>query len=377
MYKKIIMMIIGCILFSALALAENFENLDRKKILNIAPDVDKLLDVPDNNISARVPEYFRKPIPISVTIVINKISNIDEADEHFIASIDFKLIWKDSSLSFMPSKLGTTRLEYSHNNAKKILKDIWNPHVIITNIIGEPSNLESYLWINNDGTVTYGERINATFSNKFNLDPFPFDKQELSFQLSSNLYDETQLSFIQNRYDLINSGLREGMKLQGWLFDDVKFQRSTLRGQNGKYYPQFTANVYAFRNANDHLMVLAPLFLMMLMPTMLTLYVSKTDLVTRIGSWAGALLATVAMSFTLNLRYPALGSESIISLMLQYCFAYQFIMICITCTLLNPKLIKRFHNHFLVQEINKYLKWSVPLIFILVIIARVLMTAWG
>jgi len=110
---------------------------------------------------------------------------------------------------------------------------------------------------------------------------------------------------------------------------------------------------------------------------MLTLYVSKADLVTRIGSWSGALLATVAMSFTLNLRYPALGSESIISLMLQYCFAYQFIMICITCTLLNPKLIKRFHNHFLVREINKYFKWSVPLIFILVIMARVLMTARG
>src|SRR5690606_22573921 len=100
-------------------------------------------------------------------------------------------------------------------------------------------------------------------------------------------------------------------------------------GWDGNFYPQFTVKVVIARNPFAHLIILTPLILIMLMPTFLTLYLD-IEMARRLEAWAGAMLALVATSFTLNLTYPSLGSDSIINKLLSICFAYQLFMMFLT-----------------------------------------------
>lgn len=54
-------------------------------------------------------------------------------------------------------------------------------------------------------------------------------------------------------------------------------------------------------------MIFIPFFLIMVAPTVMTLY-TKGDAAPRITAWGQSILAMIAFNFTLSIRYPGLGS---------------------------------------------------------------------
>jgi hypothetical protein len=321
-----------------------------------------------------MPNYLQKPLRVYVRFNLINLKKINDQAENFSGTIDLTLRWQDSSLAFDPTIKGTVREEYSLTKATAKLDTIWQPNIVITNLDDKTSRVEPELFIYADGTVEYNQRVTGTFQTQFKLHAFPFDTESLSIKLSSPLYNKQQLEFTQDERDINHSGFSNDIKLFGWKLDKLTFASTTLRGGDGKFYPQFEAKVMVNRKAYSHLFVLVPLILIMLMPTLLTLYL-KARLAKRLEAWAGAMLALVATSFTLNLRYPSLDSDSVISQLLTLCFIYQFLMMFLTISIFNPKLTKRVKNRLFVEETIQILRWVIPCGLFILVIVRIWLTA--
>lgn len=321
-----------------------------------------------------LPVNSPRPLKIGVNFVLNSISKINEGLGEFEASIDLQLRWRDASLAFDPKSTGTNRLAYGFEQATAKVDQIWSPPIDIVNMKGKPIFLEPSLMMYSDGTVMYIQRIKAVFESKFKLAPFPFDTQHLKVQLLSNRYNTADIQFVQNQSEINHSGLRPGAHVVGWHLKEVEFIPSSIRGWNGDTLPRFEASIIMSREPITHLFVFAPLLLILIVPTILTLYVPG-EVGVRLTTWSGAMLALIAMIFTLDLRYPALESDSILSQMIAILFGYQFLMMCLTMTVLNPHLAEKVKNPFIISEVIKFLRWSVPAGLAILITIRILLTA--
>lgn len=353
----------------------NFEKVASKGAQPISESINVTTTPITNSNHLTMPWNFEKPLKVGVTYIVNAISKITEIAGTYEANIDLQLSWHDPNMTFNPVEIGSGRIVFSMEAATEKLGGMWNPHVFIANMTEKPILVQPSLMIYADGTIVYIQRIKAVFDTKYNLVAFPFDTQYLSLKLVSSLYSSEQLIFYQNQEQLDHSGLREGILLGGWNFRDVEYNITDIRGLNGNYFSQFEARVVISRKPVSHLFYLAPLLLVVIVPTILTFY-SKTDVSGRLANWAGSMLALIALSFTLNLRYPALPADGILAQIVSIVFGYQFLMICLSTTVFDPELRKKVKNPFLIPEIIDFLRWGIPCAFVIIILARILLTAY-
>lgn len=308
-----------------------------------------------------------------MTFVLNNIFKINEENNTYTASIDVKLSWKDPALAFDPNEYGMFRRELNLDQATKALGKMWHPDVVISNMKGLPMSKEPCLLIDANGSVNYIQRIKAVFDTNYHLAPFPFDKEHLLIRLTSYRYNDSEVTFFQTQEQLNQSGVREGLSLTGWNFLGVHYASSNIRGLDGRFFPQFTIQVDMSRQPAHDLFAFAPLLLIVIVPTILTLY-ATAGVDARLSTWSGAILALIALSFTLQLRYPALPTDSILNNLIAIIFGYEFIMICITMTVFNPPLMDKIKNPYLIPETIRFMRWQVPFIFLIVVAIAILLT---
>jgi hypothetical protein len=321
----------------------------------------------------RLSEAMPRPLKVGVTFLLNDIVKVNESNGNYLASIDLKLAWKDPSLAFDPNHYGTFRRELNLAQATQMLAKIWNPNVVIANMQGNPISKEPCLLIDADGSIMYIQRINAYFETPYDFAPFPFDTQELLVRLVSNQYDDSEIEFYQSQQELDQSGIREDVSVPGWNLSGIDYTAASFRGLDGRFYPEFTVQIGLKRVPLSHLFSFAPLLLIVIVPTILTLYAS-VDIGSRLSTWSGAILALIALGFSMQLRYPALPANGILSQMIAIIFAYEFLMICMTMSVFNEAMMSKVKNPYLIPEMTKFMRWQVPLTFLTVIAIAVLLT---
>lgn len=229
----------------------------------------------------QAPENAPRPIKIGVSVFVINISKINDQTNSFEAILDLRLRWKDSELTFDSRTMGTNRLMFSHEEATKKLETIWTPKLILGNATIQGT--EHGVFINADGMVTYIQRVKAIFDTKYELNAFPFDTQNLSVLITSERYKTNQIVLTQDQYDINNSGLSKDMRLSGWQAKKINFVRSFKRGWDGQYFPEMQADIAITREPSAHLFaILIPFFLVMLIPTIGTLYM-RFAIDTRLG----------------------------------------------------------------------------------------------
>lgn len=337
-------------------------------VLYALPSAELKADLEDKYV---MPSNIPKPLKINVSLILNNLISLDEKQGTFEADVDLTLLWNNPNLAFDPKTVGTTIKTYNADETPKILNSIWSPEITISNIEKIVSDIPS-LTIDSEGTAVYTQRIKAGFKIHPDLRAFPFDTQSLTFYLDATKNTNNEVKFTQDQQAINHSGVREGVGLAGWTMQGIDFKHSLVRNQTGGYYPRFEAKISMTRISTPHLFAFAPLFLIMLAPTILTLY-SESNLGSRLTAWGAALLTLIATTFALNQKYPALESNSILPEVTSIVLAYQFLMIVLTMTFLNPAFTKRFKNPFIVAEILRYLRWAVPAGFMLLVISRILL----
>lgn len=320
-----------------------------------------------------MPANTPRPLRIGVAFILNQIEKTNESDGTLTANFDLTLSWKDPSLAFNPNEFGTFRREINLEQANKVLAKIWNPDVSFANMKGAPISREPCLLIDADGSVIYIQRIRATFNSKYNLAPFPFDKQHLKIELVSNRYNNSEVEFFQTQEQINHSGTREGFTMPGWYFKGISYTAGNTRGLDGKFFPKFEITLNMTRRPISHLFAFAPLILIVVVPSILTLY-ADAGIGERLSTWSGAILALIALSFTMQLRYPALPANSILNQLIGTIFAYEFFMICISMTMLNPDITKNIKNPYLIPQMVNCMRWQTPIAFASIVIVSLLIT---
>lgn len=347
------------------------ENQDIKKEKTQLPKEEKEDETQDLQ---GMPINFPKPFPVSVSIIIDQLNSINETSGTFSCTFDLKLTWTNPSEAFDPIVNGSFRKEICHEKADEALKTMWNPEIIVTNIKDKPSNVSKCILISADGTVQYIQRIQATMTSDFSLIDFPFDSQYLTINLESIQYDATELQFTQSQNDIYNSGISKDVELENWHIDGLSYSKSENRGLDGKFYPDFEVIITLKRYPGSDLLSFMPLILIVFMPTLATLFF-KAELQSNISSWSAALLALIAMSFALNLKYPSLESNSIINQIINIFFGYIFVMIILSLTVFNSKIAEKVKNPYIVPELKRFLSWSIPIGLIILVVVVTILTA--
>ena len=108
----------------------------------------------------------------------------------------------------------------------------------------------------------------------------------------------------------------------------------------------------------------------------MTLYV-KADIAPRMTLWGASILALIALNFTFSVRYSALGGDSLVQQLITIGFGYQLLMIAITSTFMNPQVGPKLFSEHVMAEIVAFLRWSVPIGLLALIITRAMLTAFS
>ena len=282
------------------------------------------------------PSNVALPIKVGVALFVNNINKISEANNTFECQFDLRYVWKDPRLVFDTGEMGTNRLEFGQEAAIAKLATIWNPQIKITNIIEKDAQIVPGLFIHYDGEVELIQRIKATFETKLNLDAFPFDNQSLLVAMLSSKYNSTQIALAQDQDDLNESGLDPDLKVNGWKPQGISFKMTQLRAWNGAFLRQIEARVSMRRIPNAILgSIFTPFLLTLIVPTIFTFF-ANVDLAPRLVAWSGSILALVALTFTFSVRYPWLGSNSLVSQIFTAGHTYQMLSVILSISLFNP-----------------------------------------
>lgn len=321
------------------------------------------------------PSNVSLPIKVGVDLFVNNISKISEATNTFDSEFDLSYNWRDPRVAFDIGEMGTNRLEFGQEAAIAKLATIWNPQIQITNIIKRDAQIVPGLFIHHDGQVELIQRVKATFETKLNLDAFPFDRQSLLVAMLSSKYNSNQIMLYQDQDDINASGLDPNIKVNGWNSQGLSFKMTQLRAWNGAFLRQIEARVEIRRIPNAILgSIFTPLILTLIVPTISTFF-SKIDLAPRLIIWSGSILALVALTFTFSVRYPWLGSNSLVSDIFTTGHTFQLVSVVLSITIFNPDVVRKM-DRFIVAELVRCLRWLIPVSFLGVLITKCLLTAF-
>ncbi|MBF0502048.1 MAG: hypothetical protein HQM09_18050 [Candidatus Riflebacteria bacterium] len=327
-----------------------------------------------------IPSEAESPLRVAISLYLNQLGKINDQNESFEAVFDLQQRWRDPRLKFDPIENGSDRRMFINEKAEAQLKKMWSPGLQIRNLSGKPTRVEYALFLNANGSICYRQRVRGAIEAKFRMRPFPFDVQDLPITIVSPEYTINDIALVQDQSDRDSSGFRKGMSASGFKARELFFSAGRERGLTGLYHPTFEGKLVVARDPTSHLFIIfTPLLALLVIPTLLTLY-SKVDIAPRLTAWATSVLALIALNFTYSAKYPAVGSDSLINTTVTIGFGYQVCMIAISLFILYQpmaeKLSGKLGNKHVVPEIERHLKWAIPIGFLTLLLGNILLTKY-
>lgn len=324
-----------------------------------------------------MPPGVSLPVRVGVAVFLNSATKINEVAGTYEASFDVRYRWRDPTLAYSVKEVGADRQQFGNEQMTAKLRKIWSPRLTIANQNGSALRTEGGLFIYADGTVEQIQRIKAVLDTKYRLNAFPFDTQALSVRVLSTRYTGNQVALVQDQSDINASGIKETIAISGWTARRMEFEASSNVGWSGESFPELEAKVFIKRLPSGYLLaILTPFLLTLLVPSIMTLFI-KADIAPRLTLWGGSILALVALNFTFSVRYPALGSESLVQQLITIGFGFQLLMIGVCATLFNPVVADRWVSKVVQAEMITFLRWAVPVGFVGLVITRSMLTAFS
>ena len=149
--------------------------------------------------------YLDQTNAIGVSMDIDKIMQINDADYSITISMYFNIEWQEPRLNMLPSFGASRRPNNSMEPVTvpmnlEFVKDLWLPNIFIYNlktfkVVDVLSKLAG-LWIDTDKNVLYSQAPHITFICPMRFDKFPFHTQTCKFRVGSYSYDTSKLLFI-------------------------------------------------------------------------------------------------------------------------------------------------------------------------------------
>jgi Neurotransmitter-gated ion-channel ligand binding domain len=296
------------------------------------------------------------PTQVSVGIWIADISNVDSAQQTFIAEVAVVLRWKDSRLAHA----GNGVVRYS-------LDQIWHPRAVIVNEGNSVSRkFPDLAEVEPDGRVIYRQRYAGAFTQPLRLRSFPFDRQTFRLQFVAVRYRPNEVQFVPEQ-DWIDNGLQQAggiapsITLPDWTIENWNTKSLSYALAPGFEYSGYAFEFTAVRDVQHYILkVILPLVLIVIM-SWSGFWIDPVNANSQISVAVTSTLTLIAYRYAGDAQVPRLPYMTrldlffLVSTLLVF---FSLIEVLVTTILDNN------HRKKLAQTIDRYCRIIFPAVFL-------------
>jgi hypothetical protein len=259
---------------------------------------------------ARLPPG-KQPVEVAAGFFLSNLSGAAERSETFEADLYLIFRWHDPRLAFD----GTEPQRFLEDAAVEQLKAVWWPQIEFINT-GQPDIANRALEIAPDGSVSYILSVTATFRSDLDLRRFPFDCETLEVRIQSFIWNRDQMVFVR---DPAHIGFNPRSTYEELAVRQVstEIRQRELSGcwTTAEPYSEFVVLIDVQRRPTFYMWtVFAPVTLIFLISC--TIFaVDIENFHDRIAISLTALLACIAMQFTVSFNLPQVSYLTVIGWM--------------------------------------------------------------
>jgi hypothetical protein len=298
------------------------------------------------------PTGGRTPVEVSVGLYITNLVAIDETRESFEVGGYLTARWLDARLA-LPKDQADARATRNFR-----VEELWTPAIEAANSISHKTS-QYFLAADRNGTVTYIERFEAVLSSEYDLRKFPFDIQELQFEIQPFLSAASEIRFAPQPLAFSGISPEQHTELAAWQFKDLQYSAEKVT-----HVPSFPAGNEALfqlmvtRRSGFYIWkAFVPLLLMTLIPAVVFwIDVAQFDWVLKIPMTM--LLAMVALQFTIARDLPRIGYMTLLDAVFLASFTFCFLCIVEITVVFLLQLRGRRE---LAVKLHRAGKWAYPL----------------
>jgi hypothetical protein len=323
---------------------------------------------PDN--AVELPREKGLPVIVKVGLQFLEVTNVNDDEEAFEATLDLRLRWQDLRLAYPAAETPRGFKEALGDAAEARLADIWKPDVRLANQAGEPTARRRGLRVFPTGQVELMERVTARFASPMDMDRFPFDRQRLEVQVLCVADGIEEVSLESRRDDLEFSNEKVGLAAAGWQPGVVDVRTDRVPGWHGDSHARLRVHLQVMREAGASVgAIFIPLVASLLIP-LLALWLNRIEegefqieAFELTNVIVGGLFAVIALNFTVNAEHRSLGTGHN---PVTWLFALNYLTLGVSLVanmaLFRFNVVKRLWGRYVQDEVYGYLVWAVPLL---------------
>jgi Neurotransmitter-gated ion-channel ligand binding domain len=272
------------------------------------------------------------PVEVAAGFFLANLSGAAERSETFEADLYLSFRWHDPRLAFA----GTEPKRFLEDAALEQLKEMWWPQLEFVNT-GQPEVANRALDISPDGSVRYKLAVTATFRSDLDLRRFPFDRETLEVRIQSFIWMRDQMVFVSDP-ERIGFNPRSTFEELAVRRVSTEIRQRELTGWTAaESYSEFVALIEVQRRAAFYMWtVFTPVTLIFLISCVIFVLPIK-EFNGRIGISLTALLACIAMQFTVSFNLPQVSYLTVIGWMFvvtYFCLSLGVLISTVQATLL-------------------------------------------
>lgn len=258
----------------------------------------------DSSINYMQPPSVDRPLQVNVGLFLQDLREINESHESYRAIGFFYIEWHDPRLAYSEEKTGFSKKSYGQFSSEDVLKTIWWPSLIITNALENPQSDKQRISIYPDGRVVLQKLFDTILFSAFNLRRFPFDYQNLVFDIQS--YYDNNIVYLKK--DEAHTGWNPALAIPGWEIQGLKeAEEARLYAWNDNEFKSLSIGFEIKRDAWFFIWRLVlPLVLMVVM-TWSIFWMDGEKLNDRIKVCSYGFLTSVTFSLAVSTMLPRIS----------------------------------------------------------------------
>lgn len=301
-----------------------------------------------------------QPRAVMVSIQINSITEIDSARETFRADFYVTLRWRDPALE----NAGPEDVDWSQT--RKPLIEVMGSQD------AEPLGEEA-LEVESPGVGLSETRYAGTFSNRMDLEDFPFDEQILSIALESQNEDANKMVFFfrPNKGGAVDiRGRKVPIPRDAVLTDAIHMPEWTVtatnvRGSTSLYYAgtrpysRVQFDVKIARRVGYYIWKVMSVLVMLVVLSWTVFLIDPADIGNRMAVSITLFLAAVAFAFVTSGLIPRISYLTLLDLYILGCYVLLFLAPA------ESLLVYRLRDESRARKIDRMALWCFPAAFVL------------
>jgi hypothetical protein len=310
------------------------------------------------------------PIKVQIGVGFADLIAFKESTGIFTATVDVRLRWQDLRLRRPAEEATDPPKIYRGPDAQAQLAKIWVPAAELVNQRSRETYSAIGLRIYPDGTVELTRRVRAEFATAVNVERFPFDRQKLRLDVAIRDQSAEMVALRFDQDDLDFSRAAASVNLDGWDIQSVALRSGPLAGWYGTTHAQVVASLEIARQpAMVAATIFIPLFASLLIP-MLSIWLNRLDdgafqieTFELVNIIIGGLFAVIALNFTVNSAYEALGSgDNPVSRLFALNYTTLGIGLLVNVLLFRFGVVERWFGRYVQEQLYVFLSWAVPVL---------------